>query len=145
MTEAIYQKQIIDLARARSGAGRLEGPQAVATVDNPICGDRITIELSLDGDTVSALAHKVRGCLLCEAAASMIGRHAAGMSPQALRDAAAVMDTMVRHGGSPPADWPEAGVFTPVREAKSRHRCVLLPFEALLAALDEVGRQSSTT
>ncbi len=140
MTEAIYQKQIIDLARARSGAGRLEAPQGVATVDNPLCGDRVTMELSLDGETVSALAHKVRGCLLCEAAASMIGRHAIGTTPRALRDVAGVMDAMVKRSCQPPADWPEAEVFTPVREAKSRHRCVLLPFEALLAALDEAGR-----
>ncbi len=140
MTEAIYQKQIIDLARARVGAGRLDAPQAVSTVDNPLCGDRVTIELSLEGETVSALAHKVRGCLLCEAAASMIGLHASGSSPETLRGVAAAMHRMITQGGPAPAGWPEAEVFTPVREAKSRHRCVLLPFEALLAVLDETGR-----
>ena len=140
MTEAIYQKRIIDLARARVGAGRLVAPQAVATVDNPLCGDRVTVELSLDGETVSALAHKVRGCLLCEAAASMIGLHAPGSAPETLRDVADAMHRMITEGDLLPADWPEAEVFTPVREAKSRHRCVLLPFEALLAALDEAGR-----
>jgi NifU-like protein involved in Fe-S cluster formation len=33
--------------------------------------------------------------------------------------------------------WPELAAFTPVHAHKSRHDCVLLPFEALAQALDE--------
>lgn len=136
---SLYQRAILDLARAADGAGRLPSPQAAATVDNPLCGDRVTVELALEDGVVSAFAHRVRGCVLCEAAAAAIGRHAVGASAAALREAAAAAEAMIRDGGAVPEGWPDLAVFTPVRSVKSRHDCVLLPFQALARALGEAA------
>lgn len=138
MSDALYHERLVALARAAHGAGRLAHPQAVATVDNPMCGDRVTIELSMDGGRVSALAHKVRGCLLCEASASLIGAHAPDATPDTLRAMADGMRALVVDGADPPGAWPEAAAFRPVHDTRSRHRCVLLPFEALVQALGEL-------
>jgi nitrogen fixation NifU-like protein len=132
----LYQQALVRLARAATGAGRLEAPGASATVDNPLCGDRVTVELRLEGGRVAALAHRVRGCILCEASASILGSAAPGRTPAELASAGEVLAAMLR-SQAPPPQGPFSGlaVFEPVRGVPSRHRCALLPFEALAQAL----------
>jgi nitrogen fixation NifU-like protein len=137
----LYHDAILALARGREGAGRLSEPDVSVMVDNPLCGDRVTIDLILNGGggTVAALAHRVRGCALCEAAAAAISRHAAGIDAATL-DAAAAAAGAVLRGETPPAgSWPEIALFAPVAAHRSRHRCVTLPFEAVREALRKAG------
>ncbi len=134
-TEALYHRAILDFARSADGAGRLESPSASALIDNPLCGDRVTVEVALAGETVTALAHRVRGCVLCQAAAGVLGRHAPGRSRTELRQAGPALAAMLREGGAVPAGWPELAMFLPVRPTRGRHDCVLLPFQALEQAL----------
>ena len=140
MMDTVYAQALRDLARAADGAGALAEPQVRVAVDNPLCGDRVTMDLTLADGRVAALAHKVRGCMLCEAAAAAIGRHALGAAPSRLRAVADGMRAMIRSGAPPPGDWQELAAFTPVHEIKSRHECVLLPFDALSQALDKASR-----
>jgi nitrogen fixation protein NifU and related proteins len=138
VSEALYQQAIIDLARAAHAAGRLSDPTVSVTLHNPLCGDRITLDLTLDGEMVSEVGHRVRGCALCEAAASAIGMHARGASPTELFRAAADIAALIAGKDDEPV-WPELLAFQPVRDFKSRHRCILLPFEALADALAKAG------
>ena len=78
MRDQLYHQAILDLARQSGGTARLEQPQASATVDNPLCGDRVTVDLDLADGRVRAVGHKVRGCLLCQAAAAVIAARAPG-------------------------------------------------------------------
>ena len=136
MKDDLYHRAIVDLARQAGGAARLAAPQASATVDNPLCGDRVTIDLALADGRVHAVGHKVRGCMLCQAAAVAIAARAPGETPAALHEIAGRLDQAIRQD---PADlaslWPELRAFAPVHRHKSRHDCVLLPFKALLRAL----------
>jgi nitrogen fixation NifU-like protein len=141
MKDALYHEAILDLAKKAAGSGRLETPDARVVVDNPLCGDRISLDLTLDGGRIRDLAHKARGCLLCQAAASVIGERAPGKDAAELRN---VADQVARAVANDPAaigaSWPEMSAFAPVHPHKSRHECVLLPFQALVQALDEAGR-----
>jgi NifU-like protein involved in Fe-S cluster formation len=132
--DALYHDALVALARARTGSGSLAAPDAAATRDNPMCGDQVTVEVSVEGDRVAALAHRVRGCVLCEAAAALLGRTAPGR-PVAEVAAAREQVAALLDGGAPALGWAELEVFTPVREVPSRHGCVLLPFDALGDAL----------
>ncbi|MCB9960452.1 MAG: iron-sulfur cluster assembly scaffold protein [Rhodospirillaceae bacterium] len=142
MTEEdeVYQRAILELARDRTGAGRMEAPDATATVDNPMCGDRVTIDLRLMDGRVTELRHHVRGCLLCEAAAGLLARHAPGADVAELR---ALPETVAAFLTNDAAAWPErfaeGTAFTPVRPVRNRHRCVTLAFEAVVDALDHAG------
>ena len=135
MIDELYQKELLRHAAAAVGHGRLETPDASVTVDNPLCGDRVTLDLAMDEGRVARLSHVVRACLLCQASASIIGAHAEG---QTLASIGALMEAVRRmlKEGAPLTDdvWPDLSAFTPVAEHKSRHNCVLLPFEALLKA-----------
>ena len=128
-------------AHRASGKGRLDAPDASATVDNPLCGDRITIDIRRagpgEGDPVSEIRHVVRGCVLCEAAATVIVEAGTGASAEELRTASDRVRRMIENGVPPPGGaWRKAEMFLPVRPHPSRHDCVLLPFQALLEALD---------
>ena len=137
MIDALYDQAILQKARDATGAGRLPEPDGSAMIDNPLCGDRVTIDLTLADGKVATLGHLVRGCVLCEASAALIAEQAIGQAPAALRQAAAGIRPMLREGAAPP--WPELEIFTPVRAVRSRHDCVELPFRALTAALDKAG------
>ena len=138
MSDEIYHARLIAQARAATRAGRLEAPDASVTLHNPLCGDRVTIEVTLADGRIRDLAQRVRGCLLCEAAASAIGAHAIGETAESSEAVERGVAAML--AGTPPAPeslWPDLEAFAPVRAHKSRHRCVLLPFEALRAALSQ--------
>jgi nitrogen fixation NifU-like protein len=145
MKDDLYHQAILDLARRATGRGRLEAPQASATVDNPLCGDRVTLDLDLRDGRVSAVGHQVRGCLLCQAAASAIGARAPGQTPAALQEEAERVRRLIVEGSGAAEGaaidglWPELAAFEPVHRHKSRHDCVLLPFDALIGALRQAG------
>jgi len=131
----IYQRAIMQLAAEAAGHGALAAPTASVLVDNPLCGDRVRIDIQIEEGRLRALAHEVKGCLLCRAAASIIGKHATGSTQAQLQSVADAVSAMLRDGAAPPTAWEELGAFAPVRDHPSRHRCVQLPFEALLAAM----------
>ena len=131
----LYDAAIVAAARAKVGAGRLEAPTRSVTCDNPLCGDRVTLELGLDGHRLDAVAHKTRGCLLTQAAASVLAEHAPGHELAELRGLHERVRAMLRDGAPPP--WPALAMFQPVRAVPSRFECVLLPFRALAEAIGE--------
>lgn len=139
MSDDLYQQALLDLARAAHGAGTLPAPDGSALCDSPLCGDRVRMQVALEGGRIKALAHDVKGCLLCRAAASLVGLYGAGLDAaqaKALREQVAA--TLA--GDAPPPGWPELSLFEPVRPHRNRHGCVLLPFETLIAALDSRSR-----
>jgi nitrogen fixation NifU-like protein len=132
----LYHEALVRMARAATGAGRLAAADASATVDNPLCGDEVTMDVRLAGGRIEALGHRVRGCLLCEAAASLLGRTAVGVAPGEVAAARERLVAMLQAGAAPPdGAWAGLAAFGPVRSVPSRQRCVLLPFDALEEAL----------
>ena len=70
----------------------------------------------------------------------MIAARAPGETPAALSALATRLALAVRNGPAAGGGlWPELGAFAPVHAHKSRHDCVLLPFEALTRALAEAA------
>ncbi len=140
MVKTLYQNKILDLARDAVGGGQLEDKDVQVDVDNPLCGDRVSIDLRRDGDRIGAIAHRVRGCVLCHASASILGAHAAGTSKPEIVDIHASLKALLESDAKPPdGAWRELEAFLPVRDFKSRHLCVLLPFIALEQAMNEGG------
>ena len=131
MSEDVYQQAIKDLAAV--AAGRLDAPDTSVTLDNPLCGDTVVLDLRLADGRIAALGHNVKGCLLCKAAAAVVARSAVGLEADAAAALADRVGAMLKQGGEPPI--PALAAFLTVRPHKSRHGCVLLPFKALAKAL----------
>jgi nitrogen fixation NifU-like protein len=134
MSDALYQKAIVELARDAATAGSLPQPDASVTRDNPLCGDRVTLQARFSADgSIAELKHTTRGCLLCQASAAMVGRHAVGLSAAKAVAEEAVVRGFLKESVQGDSAWPEMEYFLPVRAHKSRHDCVILAFDALAA------------
>lgn len=139
MNDALYQQALKDFAQAADGAGRLAAPGASVRLDNPLCGDRIALDVTLAAGRVAALGHETKGCLLCRASAALLGREAPGRTVDELAAAHAEIVALLKGEIAAPTHWPALAAFSPVRAHKSRHGCVLLPFRALQDALATAG------
>ena len=131
----LYQEAIKQFAEAACGRGHLAAPSGEAKLDNPLCGDRVRMQVAVASGQIDAIAHETRGCLLCRAAAAVLGLRAPGQDQAGIEVAVAGLESLLKEGGAAPAAWPELAMFAPARAYPSRHRCILLPFRALLAAL----------
>jgi len=130
--DPLYRREILRLAANAIGAGRLAHPDASATVHNPACGDRVTVELALEDGRISALGHTTQACVLTQASASLLAQSAYGRGRAEL---AALADNVRAFlaGGPAPEGY---GAFDGMTAHSGRHRCVLLPLEAALQALE---------
>ena len=72
MSDQLYQDRIVALAKAKTGAGKLLAPTRSARRDNPLCGDRLTVYLKLDGDVIREAAFEGSGCAISKASASLM-------------------------------------------------------------------------
>lgn len=133
MSLDLYQKDLLRFAADASHAGALENPDATAVVNNPLCGDKISVSLKLDGDKVTAYAHDTQACVLCQASAAMIGSVIEGQTRAQLATSEAALKTMFNEGEDAPEPF---NIFTAVKTYHARQACVLMPFEAVLTAID---------
>lgn len=141
----IYSTRILELAGAISHAGRLPHADATATAHSKLCGSTVTIDLTVAGGKVTEFAQVVKACLLGQSACSVVGREIVGTTASELRLIGAQMRTMLKANGAPPAGrWADLAVLEPVRAYKGRHASVLLVFDAVENALNQIDakRQS---
>lgn len=139
MINEVYNSRILAFAADIPRLGRLEAPDASATAHSRLCGSTVTVDLSLDGDTVRDFAHEVRACALGQASSSIMGRLVVGSSTQELRQVREVVRKMLKENGPPPQGrWADLEVLEPVRDYKARHASTLLTFDAVVDAIDQI-------
>ncbi|HWA69768.1 MAG TPA: iron-sulfur cluster assembly scaffold protein [Rhizomicrobium sp.] len=132
--DPLYRREMLRLAADATGAGTLPAPDGVGDAHNPVCGDRVTVTLALAAGRVTALAHQTHACILTQASAALLAGAAPGQSPATLTGLADRVRAWLADGGEAP---PGYAVFDGVTPHAGRHRCVLLPLEAALAALKQ--------
>ena len=134
--DTLYKTDVLRLAAQATGAGKLADATKSITVDNPLCGDRVTFDVRMDADgKIAAVGHTVKGCVLCQASASVIGGAAKGENAASLGAIRESLKAMLKQGAPAPSGaWATLATFAPVSSHKSRHECVLLPFEAVIQA-----------
>ena len=140
MSGTLYQDAIMTLAKDTSASGRLDYPDASATVDNPLCGDRVTVDINLTEGRIDALGHHVRGCALCKASAALLAQESKGLTADQLAAAMENLQLFLKDQSNLNGTLPSLSVFEPVKVHKSRHDCVLLPFHAALEAVKNISQ-----
>jgi len=102
--DSLYREVILDHYKNPRGHGVIEGADAEAEGQNPLCGDEVSVAVSFDGDTIADVKFQGRGCAISQAATSMLmdmvkGRSAdevASMSREELLDEVGIPLTPVR-------------------------------------------------
>jgi len=105
---------------------------------NPLCGDRITILLEIDGSRIAATAFEGEACAICMASASLLCEELADNGADEVQRR---LDWLIRELGSAPGEEDSEGYdslkpLLGVRRYPSRTRCALLPWEAASGALE---------
>jgi NifU-like protein involved in Fe-S cluster formation len=140
MLNDVYNRRILELAGSIPRIGRLETPDASATAHSKLCGSTVTVDLKMDGDTVTDFAHDVKACALGQASSSIMARNVVGAKADELRDLRENVRRMLKENGAPPAEgkWSDIAVLEPVRDYKARHASTLLTFDAVVDAINQI-------
>jgi NifU-like protein involved in Fe-S cluster formation len=139
MSDPLYRKEVLRLAANATGAGRLAEPHATGTAHNPVCGDRVTVDLAVEDGRITGIALEAKACVLTQASASILGGDAAGLSREEIAELHGAVQAMLAEGADTPgAPFDTYQAFDGVTEHRNRHRCVLLPIEAVLIAFDSL-------
>ena len=140
MLNEVYNTRIIELAGNIPRIGRLSSPDASATAVSRLCGSTVTIDLTMNGDTVTDFAHEVKACALGQASSSIMARNIVGSKASELRELREDVRKMLKENGAPPANgkWSDIAVLEPVRDFKARHASTLLTFDAVVDAIGQI-------
>jgi nitrogen fixation NifU-like protein len=80
MDDLLYREEILERYHAAPHRGRLEAPDLHAELDNPFCGDRIRLELTLGpGGRIDRALFDGHGCVISQVAASLLAEHIEGI------------------------------------------------------------------
>jgi NifU-like protein involved in Fe-S cluster formation len=141
MLNDVYNRKILELAGNIPRLGRLPHPDATATAHSKLCGSTVTIDLKMDGDTVTDFAHDVKACALGQASSSIMARHIVGAKAEELRQLRDDVRRMLKENGPPPAAgrWTDVALLEPVRDYKARHASTMLTFDAVVSAIDQIA------
>lgn len=146
MLSDVYNKRILELAANIPRIGRLAAPDATAVAHSKLCGSKVTVDLTMDGDRVTDFAHDVKACALGQASSSIMARHVIGSTAAELREVRDIARRMLKEGGEPPSGvWADLEVLLPVRDYKARHASTLLTFDAVVDAVSQVEARRAAT
>ncbi len=145
MSDPLYRKDILRLAADAHGAGRLAHPDLTGTAYNPTCGDKVTVDLALDpSGRIAQVGQEAKACVLTQASASILGERLKGSTRDSVERLANEVAAMLAAGGAhPPPPFDPYSAFQGAVTHRNRHRCVLLPIEAVLNAFDSEPNQAA--
>lgn len=144
----LYQEVILDHNKHPRNFGQLEAADHCAAGNNPLCGDRLTIYLKMDGDRVAEVRFDGQGCAISTASASILTEVVRGKT---LEEVEVLFDSFHELLTGDPSVvaqvGPELGklaVFAGVREFPVRVKCATLAWHTLKAALSDEGEPVTT-
>ena len=122
----LYRDYILEHYRRPHNFGVLEAPSATYEGSNPLCGDRITMQLTVSDGVVTDVGFTGRGCAISQASASLLTDEIRGkpVSEVAGFGATDLLDLLG------------------IEISPARLKCAMLSFESLQHLLDETGAKS---
>ena len=143
----LYQEMILDHGKRPRNFGSLPGANRHAEGYNPLCGDRETVHLQVEGDVLKDIRFTGSGCAISTASASMMTESLKGKTRPEAEALFARFHDLITGESKAGANGPPLGkleVFSGVREYPVRIKCATLPWHTLKAALESDGATVST-
>jgi nitrogen fixation protein NifU and related proteins len=141
----LYRDVILDHNRQPRNFGRLEGAARCAEGHNPLCGDRLTVFVALDGERIGDIRFEGKGCAISTASASLMTEAVKGKERAAVRELFDKVHTLLTHSdASPDPSLGKLAALSGVREFPARVKCASLCWHTLNAALERAAATVST-
>ncbi len=136
----LYQEMILDHNRRPHNRRNLEGADRRADGYNPLCGDRISVYLKIDGDRIREATFEGKGCAISTASASMMTDAVHGKTLDEARQLFTRFHGMVTDDSateSAPTNLGKLEVFSGVSQFPARVKCATLAWHTLKAAIED--------
>jgi nitrogen fixation protein NifU and related proteins len=141
----LYRDVILDHNRQPRNFGPLDVANAQAEGHNPLCGDRLSLFLRMNGERVEDVRFQGGGCAISTASASMMTEAIKGKDRAAIGRLFSKVHSLLTQADAVPA--PELGklaALSGVREFPMRVKCATLCWHTLNAALEQKTATVST-
>jgi len=136
MIDDLYSAKLLALAANMPRVGRLAAPHASVEKIAKLCGSRVVVDVTVEGDRVVDFAQDVKACALGQAAASVLGSNVVGANLEELETARRQLRAMLKDGGAAPdGRFADLALLEPVKDYPARHASTMLAFEAVTEAV----------
>ena len=139
----LYQQVILDHSKSPRNFHKLENANRTAQGHNPLCGDNYTIYALVDGDVIKDLSFQGSGCAISKASASILTDTLKGKTKAEVKALFDKVHEMVTTGIVNGGDLGKLAVFAGVHKFPARVKCAILPWHAVVAAVE--GKQEPVT
>jgi nitrogen fixation NifU-like protein len=140
----LYQELIIDHSKRPRNFQRLQEPKQTAQGYNPLCGDKITLDVKLENGHIGEIGFQGSGCAISTASASLMTESVKGKTLQEADMLFEKFHSLITSETADPSGMGKLAVFSGVREFPARAKCATLAWHTLRAALQERGTPVST-
>jgi len=143
----LYQQTILDHNRNPRNFRTVLGANRAAEGNNPLCGDRISLQVRVDGDVIREIGFQGSGCAISKASASLMTGAVQGKTTAEAELLFRSFHDMLTGGVDAPADPKTLGklaAFAGVRAFPARVKCANLSWHTLHAALQDRAQAVTT-
>ena len=141
----LYREVILDHNRHPRNFGPLADADRVVKGVNPLCGDKMTLYIKLDGDRIADIHFEGTGCAISVASSSLMTERVKGSTIESTLDLFDKVHQMLTDStNEPDEDMDKLAALAGVREYPSRVKCASLAWHALKEALTGTDARIST-
>jgi len=143
--QELYREVILDHNRHPRNFGALDPVDRTVDGVNPLCGDKMTLYVKLDGNRIEDIRFQGTGCAISVASSSLMTERVKGMSVNDSLDLyTEIHDMLTGEQEELPDNLEKLAALAGVREFPSRVKCASLAWHALKTALTGKNEQVST-
>jgi nitrogen fixation protein NifU and related proteins len=141
----LYQEVILEHSKAPRNYRELKPADHKAEGYNPLCGDRFTVYLQMDGDKIRDIGFQGSGCAISKASASMMTQSLKGKTKAEAEKLFERFHQVVtgQESNGNQTELGKLAVFSGVSEFPTRVKCATLAWHTLEAAIE--GKQEAST
>ncbi len=142
----LYQEVILDHNRRPHNFRVIDPASATQEGYNPLCGDRLTLYLTLNDGVITDVAFQGSGCAISKASASLMTDAVKGKTVEQARSLFEQFHGMITSApGSPLPEVGKLAVLAGVRDFPTRVKCAGLAWHTLKAAVSDQPAGPVTT
>jgi nitrogen fixation NifU-like protein len=131
--QSFYKEVVLDHYQRPRNRGEIEGAHIEEHLNNPLCGDEVTVYANLRDGKVERVSFTGRGCSISQASASMLTEHLEGKSREGAAKQIETFLEMMRTEENP--EMGELAALKGIVQAPNRIRCATLAWDALKRGL----------
>jgi nitrogen fixation NifU-like protein len=130
----LYQSVILDNNRRPRNFRKLPTANRIASGNNPVCGDEITVYVQVEGDRIADISFQGAGCAISQASASVMTQRLKGRT---LAEAEAMFGRFkeIVTEGKPDEEDLDLSAFAGVHQFPARIKCATLGWHAAINAV----------